>query len=67
VKNGPEPSISFSITWRSGWSYRESDARGLNAIIRRIGLTPSPPARFPKQNLMKAMTFRAARKIATRR
>ncbi len=63
VKNGPEPSISFSITWRSEWSYRESDARGFNALLRRIGLTPSAPARYPRQNLAKSVAFRAARKI----
>lgn len=63
VKNGPEPSISFSITWRSEWSYRESDARGFNAMLRRIGLRPSPPARYPSQNLAKSVAFRAARKM----
>src|SRR5690606_33051449 len=31
VKNGPEVSISFSITWRSEWSYREEYARRMNA------------------------------------
>ena len=35
VKNGPEPSISLSITWRSEWSYNESYAR----------LHRSPPGR----------------------
>ena len=33
VKNGSEPSISFSITWRSEWSYQEADARGLNRLL----------------------------------
>ncbi len=63
VKNGPEPSISFSITWRSEWSYRESDARGFNAMLRRIGISPSAPARYPRQNLAKSVAFRAAKKI----
>ena len=29
VKNGPEPSISFSITWKSRCVYEEADARGI--------------------------------------
>jgi hypothetical protein len=67
VKNGPEPSVSFSITWRSEWSYREADARGLNAMLRRAGFRPAPPARFPKQNLAKSVAYRAARKLTARR
>ena len=63
VKNGPEPSISFSITWRSEWSYREADARGLNALLRRAGLSPSAPGRYPRRNLVKSVAYRAARKI----
>ena len=35
VKNGPEVSISLSITWRSEWSYREEYARRMNALLRR--------------------------------
>ena len=67
VKNGPEPSISLSITWRSEWSYREADARGLNAMLRGAGLSPAAPGRFPKRNLVKSMAYRAARKLALRR
>lgn len=66
VKNGSEPSVSFSITWRSHWSYREADARGLNAMLRRAGLSPSAPARFPEQNRVKSLAYRAARKVMAR-
>lgn len=59
VKNGPEPSISFSITWRSEWSYREEQAHALNRLLRRAGFDPAPPARFPSQNLAKSVAFRA--------
>jgi len=55
VRNGPEPSVSFSVTWRSEWSYRESAAHGLNHRLRRAGLDPAPPARFPAQNRAKAL------------
>jgi Cupin-like domain len=63
VKNGPAPSVSLSITWRSEWSYRESDARILNAMLRKRGLTPKAPGRFPRQNYAKAYAFRVMRKL----
>lgn len=63
VKNGPAPSVSLSITWRSEWSYRESDARIFNAILRAKGFTPKAPGRFPHQNYAKAYAFRAMRKL----
>lgn len=62
VRNGPEPSISFSITWRSHWSYREADARGLNRLLRKWGFAPAPPAPFPRANLGKAYAYRAIRR-----
>ncbi len=63
VKNGPAPSVSLSITWRSEWSYRESDARIMNAILRSRGLTPKAPGRFPHQNYAKAYAFRIMRRL----
>lgn len=63
VKNGPAPSVSLSITWRSEWSYRESDARIFNAILRERGITPKAPGRFPRQNYAKAYAFRVLRKL----
>jgi len=62
VRNGPEPSISFSITWKSHWVYQEADARGLNHLLRGAGLKPSSPAPFPRSNAGKAYTFRAIRR-----
>lgn len=63
VRNGPAPSVSLSITWRSEWSYRESDARTFNAILRERGLTPRAPGRFPQQNYAKAYAYRVMRKL----
>lgn len=63
VRNGPAPSVSLSITWRSEWSYRESEARTLNAILRSRGITPKAPGRFPHQNYAKAYAFRALRRL----
>jgi hypothetical protein len=63
VQNGPEVSVSLSVTWRSAWSYGEADARGLNAVLRRIGLTPRAPKRYPARNLTKSIGYRAIRKL----
>ena len=63
VQNGPAPSVSLSITWRSEWSYRESDARIMNAILRERGFAPAAPGRWPQQNYAKAYAFRVLRKL----
>ncbi len=63
VKNGREPSISLSITWRSEWSFAEADARALNALIRRWGLRPKCPGRWPKRNAAKSLTWRTLRRL----
>lgn len=63
VRNGPDSSVSLSITWRSDWSFAEADARGLNRILRRLGLAPAAPGRFPQTNRAKAFAYRALRKL----
>ncbi len=63
VKNGPLPSISLSITWRSDWSFAEADARAFNGVLRKIGIAPKAPGRFPEQNGTKAYAWRALRKL----
>jgi hypothetical protein len=63
VRNGPESSISLSITWRSAWSFAEADARAFNRLLRRLGLNPAPPGRWPARNTAKALVWRALRRI----
>ena len=63
VKNGAEVSISLSITWRSEWSYEEADARGLNHLMRRAGMRPARPVRYPKGNKAKSFAYRAVRRL----
>ena len=63
VRNGPEPSISLSITWRSAWSYEESEARGFNSLLRRAGFKPTAPRRWPQRNTAKAIGWRIYRKL----
>lgn len=63
VKVGPEPSISLSITWRSDWSFEEADARAFNGWLRKRGLNPGAPGRFPARNRAKALAWRVLRKL----
>lgn len=63
VTNGSEVSISASITWRSEWSYSESDARCFNGMVRRMGMRPKAPERWPARNLAKAYSWRVVRKL----
>lgn len=62
VRNGPESSISLSITWRSDWSYDEAGARCFNALLRKAGMDPAPPHRWPGSNRAKCFGYRAWRK-----
>lgn len=63
VRNGPQPSISLSITWRSDWSYAEADARAFNALLRRLRLRPAAPGRWPARNRSKALGWRILRRF----
>ena len=62
VRNGPKPSISLSITWRSDWSFAEADAHAFNAMLRRWGMKPKMPKRFPAMNRGKSLSWRVLRK-----
>lgn len=66
VRNGPEPSVSLSITWRSEWSFAEADARAFNGWLRKLGLKPRSPGRWPARNRAKACGWRLVRKIGAR-
>ena len=63
VQNGPLPSISLSLTWRSEWSYAEADARAFNHLMRGLGLRPARPAAYPARNMAKSLAWRALRKL----
>lgn len=63
VRNGPEPSISLSITWRSKWSMDEANARAFNGWLRRKGFRPAPPQRFPGANSAKSNAWRLIRRM----
>lgn len=63
VRNGPDPSVSLSITWRSDWSFAEADARAFNKVLRRFGLAPRAPGRWPQRNRAKALGWRVLRRL----
>ena len=63
VLNGPVPSISLSITWRSEWSFAEADARAFNKLLREWGFEPRPPGRWPARNRSKSIAWRALRRL----
>jgi hypothetical protein len=63
VRNGAEPSVSLSITWRSEWSFAEADARAFNGWLRKLGLRPKAPRRWPARNRFKALAWRVLRKL----
>ncbi|HZX96631.1 MAG TPA: hypothetical protein VFE90_19090 [Myxococcales bacterium] len=45
VQNGPEVSLSFSITFRSDGSERRALVYRANAKLRKLGISPRPPGR----------------------
>ncbi len=63
VRNGPASAISLSITWRSDWSFAEADARAFNKTLRKLGLDPRAPGRWPQANKAKALAQRALRRL----
>jgi len=63
VRNGPEASVSLSITWRSEWSFAEADARAFNSMLRRMGIRPNAPGRWPRRNRAKAYGWRVLRRL----
>ncbi|MFM6832043.1 MAG: transcriptional regulator [Novosphingobium sp.] len=63
VNNGPAPSVSLSITWRSEWSFAEADARAFNGLLRKTGLKPLAPGRWPATNRPKALAWRLIRRL----
>ena len=59
VKNGPEVSISFSITFRSDSSERRELIYRANANLRKLGLSPHPPGRSILLDSTKRAAFSA--------
>lgn len=65
VKNGPEVSVSFSITWRSLMCERRAIVYYLNRRLRRFGLKPTPPSHSAVRDSLKLNAFFAARRASS--
>ena len=63
VRNLNAVSLSLSITWRSEWSFAESDARAFNKMLRSMGMRPAAPQRWPGQNRAKSLAWRVLRRM----
>lgn len=63
VKVGPDPSISFSVTWRSAASDAEARVRRVNRALRRAGFKPAAPGAHPAADLLKAGAHRALSRL----
>jgi hypothetical protein len=64
VKNGPEVSISLSITFRTPASERRSIVYNVNSRLRRIGINPLPFGRSQLRDSFKFQTYRVLRRAA---
>jgi hypothetical protein len=54
VVNGPETSISLSITWRTSTTKRTARVHRANGRLRRLHVTPAPPGRRVAVDRVKA-------------
>jgi hypothetical protein len=66
VENGPEVSISFSLTFRTDWTERKSIVHNVNGRLRRRGFTPAPFGNSPIKDYAKSFAFRLERRLKRR-
>lgn len=66
VQNGPEVSVSFSITFQTPASTRMAHAHRMNARLRRLGLRPAPVGGSPLRDALKQLAFRVLRRAGAR-
>jgi hypothetical protein len=62
VENGPSPSISFSITWRSRTSDGEARLHRVNHRLRALGLTPQRVGAAPRLDAAKIAAHRIVKR-----
>jgi hypothetical protein len=66
VKNGPEASVSFSITFRTRATIQRAEIYKVNELLRRYGLRPRPPGRSPIVDETKRNVARVLEKVKSR-
>jgi hypothetical protein len=64
VRNGPEVSVSLSLTFRSARSVRTGRLHATNARLRSAGASPRPPGVNARADLSKLAALRAGMAIA---
>jgi hypothetical protein len=64
VQNGPEVSISFSVTFRTAASTRTAQVHRFNAALRRWGLRPAPAGESRLRDTVKQLLFRTGARAA---
>ncbi|MBM4073078.1 MAG: transcription factor [Planctomycetes bacterium] len=63
VQNGPEVSVSFSITFRTPDLERRHMVHQFNARMRQRGWSPAPVGRHPCRDAVKCFLFRLGRRM----
>ena len=63
VRNGPEVSVSFSITFRSEGSHGRELVYRANARLRKLGLSPRPPGQSILLDATKRSAFAALSEV----
>ncbi len=63
VQNGPEVSVSLSITFATPASQKTRRVHAINARLRRLGLSPTPPGRRPRLDRGKVAGFNAMGRV----
>ncbi len=63
VRNGPAPSISFSVTWRSRSSDNDARLHRVNHRLRKLGVTPGRPGDVPLMDAAKVAAHRAVKGV----
>ena len=66
VRNGAEPSISLSITWRTPVTERTARASSVNARLRKLHLNPRAPGERPGVDAAKAEASRVLSRLKRR-
>lgn len=65
IQNGPEVSVSFSITFRTPASDRRALAYQANAMLRKWGMGPTPIGQSPWRDYLKVQGLRVWQKCAS--
>ena len=65
VNNGPAASVSLSITFQTQDNQRAIRVHSLNARLRRLGISPTPPGQRPALDRLKEACARALARLRT--